>query len=188
MVLHQINRILNPLVVLNSEESVERFLNTSDLFWEEDYETAFFKPYKSDVPLMQKHYSQQKFKTRVICFLYDKQEYREEYKELKNDARYLATRDNLRIAFVDNQRTIKKIKNKYGVKMFSKISMSSLVLKRYDNEIKYFDITSEDHVFAHHWINKYSVKEVDELSNENYRISEMLRLPMLILFVDFESK
>lgn len=54
--------------------------------------------------------------------------------------------------------------------MFSSVSLSSLVLKRYDGELKYYDLTSEDHVFVHNWVNKNSVKEVDELTNESYRI------------------
>jgi hypothetical protein len=94
---------------------------------------------------------------------------------LKSDARYLATRDNLRIGFVDNQRLIKKMKAKYSVKMFSSIAMSSLVLKRYDGELLNYDLTSEDHVFIHNWINKNTLKEVDELTNESYRIYELLR-------------
>jgi uncharacterized radical SAM superfamily protein len=55
-----------------------------------------------------------KVQTRVICFLWDVKEYKEELKALKNDARFLATRDNLRIGFVDDQRLIKKMKAKYG--------------------------------------------------------------------------
>lgn len=55
-----------------------------------------------------------KVQTRVICFLWDKKEYKEELKNLKSDAKFLATRENLRIAFVDNQKLIKKMKAKYG--------------------------------------------------------------------------
>jgi len=57
-------------------------------------------------------------KTRVICFLWDKHEYSEEYKQLRNDAKFLAARDNLRIAFVGNQKLIKKMKAKYSARMF----------------------------------------------------------------------
>ena len=59
--------------------------------------------------------------------------------------------------------------------MFSTIAMSSLVLKRYDGELVNFDLTSSDHVFAHIWINKNSLKEVDELNNEAYKIYDLLR-------------
>lgn len=72
--------------------------------------------------------------------------------------------------------------------MFSSISMSSLVLKRYDGELMYYDLTSEDHVNIHNWINKKSLKEVDELTNESYRIYELLRQPMFLTFVDFEDQ
>lgn len=139
------------------------------------------------VPKMEDHYSKLRYKTRVICFLYDKQEYKEEYKNLKSDAKFLATRDNLRIGFVDNQRLIKKMKAKYSVRMFSTIAMSSLVLKRYDGELLNYDLTSEDHVFIHNWINKRTLKEVDELNNESYRIYDLLRQPMFLTFVDFDD-
>jgi hypothetical protein len=62
------------------------------------------------------------------------------------------------------------MKAKYSTRMFGSVSLSSLVLKRFDGEIKYHDITSEEHVYFHHWINKNSIHEVEELSNEAYRI------------------
>lgn len=51
---------------------------------------------------MEDHYASLKVKTRVICFLWDKTEYKTEYKELRDSAKFLASRDNLRIGFVDN--------------------------------------------------------------------------------------
>jgi len=65
--------------------------------------------------------------------------------------------------------------------------MSSLVLRRYDGTIKYHDITGDDHVNMAHWINKNTLKEVQELTNESYRIQELMRQPMFIAFVDFED-
>lgn len=67
------------------------------------------------------------------------------------------------------------MKLKYGLKWFSSIAMSSMVLLRYDGEILNFDITSESDVNFHHWINKNSMKEVDELLGESYKIYELLR-------------
>lgn len=67
------------------------------------------------------------------------------------------------------------MKAKFTTRMFSSVSMSSLVLKRYDSELVYYDLTSEDHMYSHNWINKKSVKEVDELTNESYRLYELLR-------------
>lgn len=98
---------------------------------------------------MENYYSTLRVKTRVICFLWDKTEYKEEFKDLKQSAKFLATRDNLRVGFVDNQKLIKKMKAKYSTRMFSSVSMSSLVLKRYDGELVYYDLTSEDHLYFH---------------------------------------
>jgi hypothetical protein len=80
------------------------------------------------------------------------------------------------------------MKAKYSVRWFSSIAMSSLVLKRYDGEFENYDLTSEEHVNIHVWINKRSIKNVDELNNENYAIYGLLRQPMFLLFVDFEDQ
>ena len=73
----------------------------------------------------------------------------------------------------------------WGPRLFNPISMSSLVLRRYDGAIRVHDITGEDHINFASWINKQSLKEVEELTNESYRIQELLRQPMFIAFVDF---
>ena len=120
-------------------------------------------------------YQIQRYKTRVIAFIFDKSEYREEVTNIRNAAKYLSTRENLRVGIVDDVKLIKKFKNKYGVKWFSSVALSSLVLKRYDGEFLYLDITSGDNRAFHYWINKNSLKEVDELMNESYKIYELLR-------------
>jgi hypothetical protein len=53
-----------------------------------------------------------------VAFIYDKSEYKEELSNLKNVARFLSTRDNLRIGIVDDVRLIKKFKNQMGTKWF----------------------------------------------------------------------
>jgi hypothetical protein len=136
---------LNPLVTLKTEEEVEDFFNDIDDPWYQDQTTPYFK--KAGVPPIPyaAHYEKLKLKTRVVAFFYDKTEYKAEFKELKEDARFLATRDNLRIGVVDNPRIIKKLKQKHQTAWFSAHSLSSLVLKRYDGEFKMFDFASEDH-------------------------------------------
>jgi hypothetical protein len=72
------------------------------------------------LPNLTEHWNQHRIKTHVVCFLYDKQEYKEELNNLRRDARLLATRDNLRIALVDNQRLVRKMKtSKFGSKLFA---------------------------------------------------------------------
>jgi hypothetical protein len=58
----------------------------------------------------------------------------------------------------------------WGSRLFNPISMSSLVLRRYDGAIRVHDITGEDHISFQAWMNKQSLKEVEELTNESYRI------------------
>lgn len=80
------------------------------------------------------------------------------------------------------------MKAKYSVRMFDPISMSSLVLKRYNGDLVHYDLTGDEHIFMHNWINKNSVKEVDELNNEVYKIYDLLRQPMFLTFVDFDDQ
>jgi hypothetical protein len=135
-------------------------------FWEGDYNTTFMRQLKVKIPDVGGHWDSQRIKTRAVCFIFDKQEYKEELNGLKRDARVLAGRDNLRLGLVDNQRLVKKMKaSKHGPKLFPPVSMSSLVLRRYDGVLKVHDITGDDHVSAYQWINKQSLKEVEELDN-----------------------
>jgi len=107
---------------------------------------------------------------------------------LRKDAKLLATRENLRVGLVENQRLVKKLKaGKYGARLFPPVSMSSLVLRRYDGVYKVHDITGDDHVTVNFWINKNTIKEVEELHGESYRISELIRQPTFLVFVDFDD-
>lgn len=64
---------------------------------------------------------------------------------------------------------------KYGPRLFFPISLSSLVLRRYDGTLKVHDVTGDDHVSMYQWINKQTLKEVEELDNESYRVQELIR-------------
>ena len=131
------------------------------------------------LPQVTDHWNSDKetrIKTHVVCFLYDKGEYKEELQNLRREAKHLATRDNLRIALVDNPKLVRKMKiGKYGNKLFAHVSMSSMDLRRYDGALKVLDITGGDTVQFSPWINKQSLKEVEELDNESYRVQELAR-------------
>ena len=93
-----------------------------------DYKTKFFGKDLEVVPNIDDHYKNLKYKTRVIAFIFDKDEYKEEVKALKFAAKYLANRENLRIGIVDDPKLVKKFKNYYGMRWFSSVSLSGLVL------------------------------------------------------------
>ena len=48
-------------------------------------------------------------------------------------------------------------------------------MRRYDGEFQIFDITAGDETSFHYWLNKQSLKEVDELHTESFKIYELLR-------------
>jgi hypothetical protein len=156
------NRLINPLVKLETEDDIVNFLglrlNDGELpdFWQPDYNTTFLSQLGMDrVPRINDHWASHTHRTRVICFLYDSNEYKEELKNLRRDAKSVSTRENLRIAVVTNQRLVKKMKaGPWGSRLFNPISMSSLVLRRYDGAIRVHDITGEDHISFQAWMNK----------------------------------
>ena len=106
---------------------------------------------------------------------FDKDEYKSEIKSLKNSAQYLSLRDNLRIGIVDDQKLIKRLKIKFGKLWFPDVGMSGCVMKRYDGKLRKYDIASEININFNYWINKDSLKEVDFLSGESFKIYELLR-------------
>ncbi len=115
--LHQINRILNPIVKLETEDDVVRFLGLNlgegDLpdFWENDYNTTFLRQLgPGAIPQISEHWRSHTHRTRVVCFIYDTKEYKEEVQNLKRDAKVVSTRENLRVGLVTNQRLVKKMK------------------------------------------------------------------------------
>jgi hypothetical protein len=74
------------------------------------------------------------------------------------------------------------MKRKYAGEWFEKVGMSSAVLKRYDGKYVKYDITGGDKVNFSSWINKNSMKPVEEYSNTVARMYEMLRQPILMAF------
>jgi len=96
-------------------------------------------------------------KTRVIVFFYGSEEYKDEIQDLRQEARFSSTREDLRVAYVTDEALVKKMKRKH-VDWFQKIGMSSAVLLRYDGLIVKLDITSGDKIEFSNWINKNSMK------------------------------
>lgn len=130
------NKIINPLVTLKTEEEVETFLN---LQVEHVEKTKFFS-YNPSAPVLGETYRSRKTKTRVIAFIYDKDDFPDELKQLRQAGRYSAKRDELRMGIVTDKKIIKKYKAKYGTSWFPDATYSTLVLKRYDGQTYFIDL------------------------------------------------
>lgn len=120
------NKIINPLITLSTEEDIEAFLNLNQEFSEK---TRFME--KKNVKLGAL-YKQRYAKTRSIAFIFDKEDYPDEIKNLKESGRYSARRDEMRLAMVTDKKLIKKYKAKYGSSWFPDSSYTTVILKRYD--------------------------------------------------------
>ena len=101
------------------------------------------------------------FNTRVVAFFYDKSEYSEEIKLLKDSATHLSSRYNLRMGIVTDTSLIKEIKRSNPDFFMGEFGMSMLVLRRYDGEIfkvSLAEIKPKDYTW---WITDKSTKPVD---------------------------
>jgi hypothetical protein len=143
------NKLTVPIVTLSSEAEIQKFL-TLENEWEE--KTKFFE--KTPIALGDT-YKNRRTKTRVIAFLFDKADFADEVKTLKQSAKFCSKRDELRIAMVTDKKLIKKYKASYGNLWFPEGTYSSLVLKRYDN--RYFShdfLNGAPTLGFSFWINK----------------------------------
>lgn len=135
-----INRILHPVVNLKSDAEVLAFMNQSKAI--ADYETKFFKNYLKHFGREEtaaKFYSQEEFasyryKTRVLVIVYEKNDYDEELKDIKQAARFLANREEIRIGLLFDQKLVRKYKKETSW-FENSASFNSFILKRYDGEI-----------------------------------------------------
>jgi hypothetical protein len=92
--LHFINRIITPILTLSTDEDIEKFLDF-DKEWIEDTKFLGENPV-----LLGKEYTDRKTKTRVLAFIFDKEEYEDDIKGLKLAGKLLCKREELRIAMV----------------------------------------------------------------------------------------
>ncbi len=125
MLLHFINRVINPVVYLKTASEVEAFLETANEYEEKnEFYKNKFEGIGDYYPRMGKH-------VRVVGFFSDKNEYKNEIRLLTEAAQALAgKRDDLRVGIVTNKTVVKVFKDKYGPRMFDEYSHNSIVLAR----------------------------------------------------------
>jgi hypothetical protein len=171
------------VVNLNTEEDILKFLAFENE-WQED--TKFFGNNSVSLGSL---YTDRKTKTRVIAFVYDKEDFVDELKNLRQTAKFSAKRDDLRVSMVTDKKLIKKYKANYGTLWFPEGAYSSIVLKRYDGRTFYHDLlTGNPPMGFMFWINKKSVRDTEEMNPDTFRIFEMIRQPIVVAFVDLKSQ
>ena len=107
------------------------------------------------------------FNTRVVAFFYDKSEYAEEIKILRETSTYLANRYNLRIGQVTDERLVSKMKKSHG-DLFNDVGMSIMVLKRYDGSILELNLADTQPNRYLWWMTTKSTKPIDELTPASF--------------------
>lgn len=91
----------------------------------------------------------------------------------------------MRIGLVTDKKLIKKYKANYGTLWFPEGAYSTVVLKRNDGKTFSHDLLAGNPQMGFmYWVNKKSVREVEEMNVDTFRIFEMIRQPICIAFVD----
>lgn len=167
--LHFINRLLHPLLDLDSEAAIEQFLDNQREVVES---TSFFK--KSS-PALGDSYGRLKYKTRVLVFILDRDEYETELKFAKDAGRLLASRVSHRIGLVTDRTLIRLYKSRKGALWFNDyVQSSTIVLQRFDDRYFSLDILQLDgYGTLVHFIIKRSLLPVTEIDDESNLLVEM---------------
>jgi hypothetical protein len=96
-----------------------------------------------------------------------------------------AKREEFRVGLVTDKKLIKKYKANHGTLWFPEGAYSSIVLKRYDGKVFYHDILQGNPPIGFvHWFNRKSIRDVEEMSSDLFRVYEMCKMPIVIAFVD----
>lgn len=89
--------------------------------------------------LSQPEHDKLTYVTRAVALLANRLDYVEESLAIKEASRFLANRRDLRVAMVTNNRLVKQLKAKTSL-FENDSSYASLVVKRYDGNVKVFDL------------------------------------------------
>ena len=181
---HFMNRLQHPLLPLDSEQAIESFLDTSI----DVQETTGFL--KKETPELGDSYSSLKHKTRVLVFMFDKEEYATEMKLIRDAGRILSQRLSVRLGLVTDPKLIRHYKAHRGNLWFNdEVQLSSIVLQRFDKQTFSMDVFHLDNVGALiHFINKKSLLPVTELDNESAKLVEMVGQQVLVGVTSLYSK
>ncbi len=71
--------------------------------------------------------------------------------------------------------------------LFLDIGMNVMVLKRYDGAIFKMDLADNQPNIYPWWISKNSAKPVDKASPSALHVTELIRMPIINIFVDFST-
>lgn len=181
-ILHFINRKLYPVVLLKSTDEVDAFVNTGKE-WAEN--TPF---YKQEYNSFGEFFPQFRKVTRVIAFVNDKRDYKDELEQLKETALQLSDREDLRIAKVTDKKLVQRYKKHHNLEWFSDLSSNSIVMikKDYDRPndiVKYYDLNTDTQMLTD-WVNENSLEPLEEVSGFSFKIISQLRKPMFMAFVN----
>ena len=182
--IHFINRLQHPLLPLESEEAIEKFLDSNQQIEEK---TGFLKKEQPDLGVS---YESLKHKTRVLVFMFDKDEYQNEMRLIRESGRVLSQRLSVRIGLVTDHKLIRHYKARRGNLWFNdEVQLSSIVVQRFDKHTVAMDLFNLDNVGTLiHFINKKSLLPVTELDSESAKLVEMVGQQVLVGVTSRASK
>ena len=131
-----------------------------------------------------------KYKTRVLVFTYEKEDFEEEIKTLKKVGRLLSQRLSIRIGFIEDRDLIRLYKKRYSSNWFIDLVFSNaIVLQRFDKKIIPVDIYNlQGTKLLLKEFSKGSLLSLNKLDKETQRLLEMTGQNIVVGVVSLDNK
>ena len=165
------NKIIHPLLQLDSEEAIEAFLDLKN----EPKETTNLL--KAKPVYLGRYYDEKQLKTRALVLVFSKDEYSQELAYLREAARNSARREALRFGIVSDPAIVRIYKKKYGQHWFGdSVQLNGFIVKRYDGTIFNYNILEIDNASnMQFFVNKKSILPVQEATNESHKVFDLIK-------------
>ena len=121
----------------------------------------------------------------MVAFYYEKDDYKDEIEMLRHTGQYMANRFNLRIALVTDKKLITRMRKAHPDLFLD--SNSVMVMRRYDGTQFKLNVAETEPARYVWWITMNSVKPVEKISDAGYQATEVARMPIISIFVDYSE-
>ncbi len=174
------NNIIHPFVELHSIEEVNKFMNTSDTYIENNEFIGLRN--NTNISLLVHPDDDFESANRLIGFFSDTEEYSQEYTKFLQNCDKISHRSDLRIGLVKDVEIIKHFKTIYDGIWFNSHSMNSLALKRGEKSM-FLDLSLTNEMLDNFMLYN-TISLIDELSFNNNKLIARVTTPVVIFFID----
>jgi len=159
-VINFIKRLENPVEILQNEEGVSKFFNSTDY----DDDDAIIRTVK------------------ILGMFYDAEEMSQEVQELKRYAEDIDGSFPIKFAILTNKTALKQLKAIHSNEWFGDYSLSSIIID--NGQTRVYDLSQTRQESLKQILTMLTIPSLQEYTSLNHPIYEKTRLPMAIGIVD----